>query len=86
MEDRTLFKMHTLFNWSPKHGFKLRTRGKPIILNIYPLYSSDPDHRDYEDFCRVKMMLHYPFRSTDLGDLFMLEDGSLAPDWQSVYR
>ena len=37
LEARTLYEMHTLYNWSPKHGFTMRTRRKPIVLNIYPL-------------------------------------------------
>ena len=86
LEARTLYEMYTLYKWSPKHGFTLRTRGKPIVLNIYPLYLSDPEHRDYEQFCRVKMMLHHPFRSQNLDDLFVLEDGSPAANWQLVYE
>lgn len=86
LEARTLYEIHTLYNWSPKLGFIMRSRGKPIVLNIYPLYSSDPEHRDYEQFCRVKIMLHHPFRSKDLDDLFVLEDGSPATNWQSVYK
>ena len=29
MEERTLYQMQMLYNWSPKLGFTLRTRGNP---------------------------------------------------------
>lgn len=55
----------------------MRTQRKPIVLNVYLLYLSDPEHCDYKQFCRVKIMLHHLFRSKDLDDLFVLEDGFL---------
>lgn len=48
LEARTLYEIHTPYNWSLKLGFTMQTRGKPIVLNIYPLYSSDPEYRDYK--------------------------------------
>lgn len=37
METLTLYQIHALYNWSSRLGFNLRTRVKPIVLNLYPL-------------------------------------------------
>lgn len=86
LEARTLYEMYTLYNWSPKLVFTMQTWGKPIVLNIYLLYLSDPEHHDYKQFWIVKMMVHHSFKSKDLDDLFVLEDDSLAANWQLVYE
>lgn len=31
-------------------------------------------------------MLHHPFESEKLDDLFVLKDSSLAANWQSIYK
>ena len=78
--------MHILYNWSLKCGFTLRTREKLIVLNLYSFYFANPKHHDYEQFCRVKIMLHHPFRLEELNDLFTLKNGSPVDNWQSVYK
>lgn len=56
------------------------------MLNLYPPYPSDPDRlAKYKNFCRVKMMLHHPFRCTDLNDSFNLDNGTSAVSWASPY-
>ena len=40
-------------------GVLLRTRGKPIVLNLYPLYSSDPEHSDYEQLLRSQTLIEH---------------------------
>ena len=39
-----------------------RPQARPRILRLYPLYSAIPDEDGYEDYCRVKLMLHHPFQ------------------------
>lgn len=39
-----------------------RPQARPRILRLYPLYSDIPDEDGYEDYCRVKLMLHHPFQ------------------------
>ena len=55
-------------------GKKIRRRPRAAfrIIILLLLYSSDPGSNNYEDYCRVKIMLHYSF--TDLNDL-MASDG-----------
>lgn len=86
LEAKTLYKIHTLYNWSSKLGFTIQTWGKPIVLNVYLFYLSDPKYGNYKQFCRVKMMLHHPFKYKDLDNLFVLEDVSLAANWQLIYK
>jgi ATP-dependent DNA helicase PIF1 len=35
------------------------------VLNYWPRYKPDRNGLDYEDFCRVKVMMHHPFCSID---------------------
>ena len=86
LEQLTLLEAQTKYNWSGERKFFLRTRGKPKILNLFPLYSSHPEHPDYEDFCQVKMMLHHPFRQPGLEDLLKDEEWGLFDSWQSAYE
>ena len=44
-----------------------RPKAKFRVLRIYPKYSYLPDGEQYENYCRVKLMLHHPF--VDLSDL-----------------
>jgi hypothetical protein len=56
--------------------FKPRLRALPRVINYFPRYKSDPSSASYEDFCRVKMMLHHPF--TNVQDLAVEVDGSAS--------
>jgi len=53
-----------------------RPRALPRIINYFPRYNSDLSSRDYEDFCRVKMMLHHPF--TNVRDLAVEVDSNFS--------
>jgi hypothetical protein len=54
----------------------------PSAINYYPRYSHKPDAEDYEDFCRVKMMLHYPH--LELNDLRVIDGETVS--WQEAYE
>lgn len=86
LEARTLYKMYMLYNYSLKLCFTMQIWGKPIVLNVYLLYLSDLKHYDYKQFYRIKIMFHYLFRSKDLDNLSVLEDGFLTANWQLVYK
>jgi ATP-dependent DNA helicase PIF1 len=56
----------TLFDFArhwnvQKDALLRRPRAKARCLNIFPRFSSDAEGEDYEQFCRLKMMLHHPF-------------------------
>src|SRR5947207_3185592 len=53
-----------------------RPKALPRVINYFPRYNSDASSRDYEDFCRVKMMLHHPF--TNVQDLAVEVDGKFS--------
>ncbi|EEQ31187.1 ATP-dependent DNA helicase PIF1 [Microsporum canis CBS 113480] len=54
--------------------WRRRPRAKARCINFYPRYSPDPLHDDYSKYCRVKMLLHHPYRRE--ADLLVTEDGS----------
>ena len=59
------------------HIIRKRPRAKERILQIFPRYDSSPAGPSYEDYCRVKLMLHHPFLEPN--DLQMTnEDGDCS--------
>ncbi|KAF4993680.1 hypothetical protein FDECE_13356 [Fusarium decemcellulare] len=46
------------------------------ILNYLPRYRSDPGSSEYEQYCRVKLMLHHPH--TDHNELLTVEDETFS--------
>ncbi|KJZ68848.1 hypothetical protein HIM_11766 [Hirsutella minnesotensis 3608] len=56
-----------LANWntSKRDGRKWTRwsrQAKPRVLYYFPRYKSNPQHHQYDDFCRVKLMLAHPHR------------------------
>ena len=45
---------------------------KPRVLYYFPRYKPIPTHRQFEDFCRVKLMLNHPHRAYD--ELLTVDD------------
>lgn len=33
-----------------------------VIVRIFPRLSPSPEDPNYEEYCRIKIMLHHPFR------------------------
>src|SRR5205814_9526425 len=62
--DVTLLDFIKNYNFT---SYKRWLRALSQVINYFPQYSSDPSSEHYEDFCHVKIMLHYPF--TDILDL-----------------
>ena len=46
-------------------GHQPTPKRKPAIVIVRPHYTAHPDHPQYEDYCRQRLLLHRPFRSTD---------------------
>jgi ATP-dependent DNA helicase PIF1 len=67
-ERPALFEAATLFNFLSdfEHGARKVCRPRPNASSraiVYqPQYSHLPSHKDYEDFCRVKIAIHHPWR------------------------
>lgn len=60
--------------------YRKRTKGKPRVLNYIPRY----DHEEQpEDYARVKMMLHHPFRYVD--SLLNLEE-QFATNYAEIFE
>lgn len=65
----TLFEALRSWDW---RSWRLRPRAAPRIICYVPRYKSDPNGSTYEDWCRVKLMLHHPF--SDDSDLLSVDD------------
>ncbi|EKG09312.1 hypothetical protein MPH_13668 [Macrophomina phaseolina MS6] len=59
------FLQNINFAGASSNRWTRRSRAKPRVLNYFPRYSPDPNGPDYEDWCRVKMMLHHDFSDLD---------------------
>jgi hypothetical protein len=54
----------TLFNWLQFWDWKtftVRSRAPSRVIHYWPRYPADLEAAKYNDFCRVKLMLHHPF-------------------------
>ncbi len=72
----------TLIDWLQHYNvnkFQPLSKGKPRPVTFFPRYKSDPTDDDYEDYCRVKMMLSHPFENVE--DLLEV-DGVQAETFQ----
>ncbi|KAH7038972.1 hypothetical protein B0J12DRAFT_606491, partial [Macrophomina phaseolina] len=62
LENLTYLDMLLNFNFTGQSSrWSRRTRGRPRVLNYFPRYK--PEGSQYEDYCRVKMMLHHKFKT-----------------------
>ena len=60
LEDVTLFDF--VWHWNVSNNtVRRRPRAPARVLQMFPMYQSAPDRPGFEDYCRVKMMLHHPF-------------------------
>jgi hypothetical protein len=55
----TYMQFLKLYNFNTS---KKRTRAPPRVLNFYPQYDRT---QQQEDYTRVKLMLHHPFRNIE---------------------
>src|SRR6185437_5593065 len=69
----------TYLEWLREWNWKLqrrRPRAQPRILNYNPRYKGDPRNPQFEDFCRVKMMLNHSFK--EVKDLLTINGATYA--------
>ncbi|KAH0826840.1 hypothetical protein AYO21_07253 [Fonsecaea monophora] len=85
LEGISFLQMLRLYNFRRSDQMQLRPRAPPQILNYYPRYKPS----DVENYARIKLTLHVPFREID--DLLRLDDERFEtfPEafdyWQQVY-
>ena len=80
----TLFDWLRTWNWIT---WTVRPRAPPRVVNYFPRYSSDPSSQEYNDYCRVKLMLHHPFKCfTDLLSFEGCDYGSYIDAFQACGR
>jgi ATP-dependent DNA helicase PIF1 len=65
LQDVSLFQWLREYNFEGKCKWKPRSKALQRVINYYPKYSSLPNSSDYEDYCRVRLMLHHPFVNPD---------------------
>jgi ATP-dependent DNA helicase PIF1 len=58
LQDISLFQWIRDYNWKT---YVVRPRAIPRIINYWPRYSNDPELSSYNDYCRVRLILHHPF-------------------------
>jgi PIF1-like helicase len=76
----------TLIDWLQHYNankFQPLSKGKPRPVGFFPRYKSDSADDEYEDYCRVKMMLSHPFENVE--DLLEV-DGLQAETFQEAYE
>jgi ATP-dependent DNA helicase PIF1 len=76
----------TLIDWLQHYNankFQPLSKGKPRPVSFFPRYKSNPADDEYEDYCRVKMMLSHPFENVE--DLLEV-DGLQAETFQEAYE
>ncbi|KJZ70268.1 hypothetical protein HIM_10349 [Hirsutella minnesotensis 3608] len=64
-EELTYLDFLANWNTSKRDGRKWARwsrQAKPRVLYYFPRYKSNPQHHQYDDFCRVKLMLAHPHR------------------------
>ncbi|KAH7465030.1 hypothetical protein FOMA001_g17026 [Fusarium oxysporum f. sp. matthiolae] len=64
-EELTYLDFLAKWNTSKRDGRKWTRwsrQAKPRVLYYFPRYKSSPQHHQYDDFCRVKLMLAHPHR------------------------
>lgn len=70
------------YTWS-KGQWKRRRSTTSVVLRVFPRLSPNPSEDTYEDYCRVKMILHHPFRHPDA--LLRLDGHDDLVSWRDAY-
>ncbi|KAH6640312.1 hypothetical protein F5144DRAFT_484970 [Chaetomium tenue] len=86
MEDVSYFEFLQNWNFKARNADKWaiwRPPAMPRVLYYYPRYKPVRSHRQYSDFCRVKLLLSHPHRQTE--DLSQV-DGRKFDNYSSAYR
>jgi ATP-dependent DNA helicase PIF1 len=76
----------TLFEWLREWNWLIwtvRPRAPPRVINYFPRYSSNSGSLEYDNYCRVRLMLHHPFER--LADLLSF-DGSDYSSYTDAFR
>lgn len=80
-ESTTLLQFLLRFNKTTRKPARQST--KDHILRYWPAFSSDPDSSLYENWCRMKVLLHHPYR---IEDSLRCENDDELLDWPTVYK
>nr|OQO27419.1 hypothetical protein B0A51_07870 [Rachicladosporium sp. CCFEE 5018] len=57
----TFFAFVSDWDWTHKDSYRPRPRAKTRMLQYWPKYTAETDGDSYEDWCRVKIVLHHQF-------------------------
>jgi hypothetical protein len=79
LQSTTLFDWLQFWDWKT---FQVRTRALSRVINYWPRYLADPGTPTYNDFCRVKLMLHHLFVQIDK---LLLVDGVAYSGYQDAF-
>ena len=80
VKNLTLFECLRSWDWIK---WRKRPRASQRVINYFPRYLNDSSSPTYEDFCRVKLMLHHPFE--EWKDLLTI-DGHTHDDYPAAFE
>ncbi|KAJ7589924.1 hypothetical protein C8J56DRAFT_888136 [Mycena floridula] len=63
MEDLSLQEVLEMCSWQ-RGGWK-KCMSSQAVVRAFPCYSPNPESKQYDAFCCIKILLHHPFRNLD---------------------
>lgn len=79
-EQRSIQQIMEHFNWVNGHWTR-RHETTRVIIRTFSRFSPNPEDPNYEEYCRIKILLHHPFR--DLHSIRRHDDGEKS--WRELY-
>lgn len=80
MEDLSLHQTFEKYVWRKGKWCPRRSQANlHVIVRVFPRLSPSPDDPSYEEYCRIKILLHHPFR-----DIQALRQDVMAP-WSYLF-
>lgn len=85
LEALSIHNVLSRYYWR-ENSWRRRRDSTSVIVHTYLRFSPNPEASTYEDYCRIKVLLHHPFRRAD--DL--LEDAGDGPigeqSWRQIFE
>lgn len=82
LEDLSLLQLMQSYTWRNKRWSKHR-KSTTVVTRVYPRLSPNPDDPSYEEYCRIKITLHHPFRAIE--QLQSLDDNGELRTWAAIF-
>ena len=85
MKDLTIQEVFQCYKWFKSKWVKrrdvpLRAEEPKVIVRVWPRLSPNPEDLRYDEYCRIKVLLHHSFRSLD-----EFKRGQDTPPWEQIF-